>query len=183
MNSFEMNKIAGGALAAALLIFGSKTLAEIAWHEPKAAKAGHVLPVTAAAAGGAGAAASAFDFKAIEGDLKKVAASNVEAGKDVFKKCAACHTPNKGGENKVGPNLYGVMGRKLGAHAGFAYSDAVKAKGGDWTYETFAKYIWDPRGAIPGNKMAFAGIQDKQDMVDLMAYMRTLDDSPKPLPQ
>jgi cytochrome c len=182
MNSFELNKIAGGALAAALLIFGGKTLAEIAAHEPKAAKAGYVLPV-AAATGGAAPAASAFNFKAIEDGLKKVAASNVEAGKDVFKKCAACHTVTKGGENKVGPALWGVMGRKLGSHAGFAYSDAVKAKGGDWGYQTFAQYIWDPKGAIPGNKMAFAGVQDTQDLVDLMAYMRTIADSPVALPQ
>jgi cytochrome c len=177
------NKIFGGILSAALLLFGAKTFADIAWHEPKAAKPGHVLPVTVAAAGGGGAAASAFDFKAIEDGLKKVAASNVEAGKDVFKKCAACHTVNKGGDNRVGPNLWATIGRKVGAHPGFAYSDAVKAKGGDWTYQTFAQYIWDPRGAIPGNKMAFAGVQDNQDMVDLMAYMRTLDDTPKALPQ
>lgn len=177
------NKVFGGILTAALLLFGAKTFADIAWHEPKAATPGYVLPVTATAAGGAAAAASAFDFKAIEAELKKVAASNVEAGKDVFKKCAACHTPNKGGDNRVGPNLWGVFGRKVGGHPGFAYSDATKAKGGEWTYETFAKFLYDPRGTIPGNKMAFAGIQDKQDLVDVMAYIRTLDDSPKPLPQ
>ena len=112
----------------------------------------------------------------------QAAASNVEAGKDVFKKCAACHTPNKGGENKVGPNLFGVIGRKLGSHAGFAYSDAVKNKGGDWTYETMAAYLHNPKDSIPGNKMAFAGVPDTQDLVDVIAYLRTLDDSPKPLP-
>lgn len=176
------NKIFGGILSAALLLFGAKTLADIAWHEPKAAKPGHVLPVSAST-GGAGPVASAFDFKAIEADLKKVAATNVDAGKDVFKKCATCHTPNKGGENKVGPNIFGIVGRKVGAHSGFAYSDATKAKGGEWTYEALAKFIWDPRGTIPNNKMAFAGVQDKQDVVDVIAYLRSLDDAPKPLPQ
>jgi cytochrome c len=182
MDPLKYNKIFGGVLSAALLIFGAKTFADIAWHEPKAAKPGHVLPIVEQKGGGA-AVASAFDFKAIEADLKKVAASNVDAGRDVFKKCAACHTPAKGGANGVGPNMWGLLGRKVAAVSGFNYSDATKAKGGEWTYEALAKFIWDPRGTIPGNKMAFAGVQDKQDVVDLMAFLRTLDDSPKPLPQ
>lgn len=181
MDGFQFNKIAGGVLTAALLIFGGRTLASVALHEPKAEKPGYVIPVKAATAAG-GAAAAAFSPKTIVEGLKKAAAGNVEAGKDVFKKCAACHTPNKGGENKVGPNVFGVLGRKLGSHAGFAYSDAVKAKGGDWTYETLATYLYNPKDAIPGNKMAFAGVQDTQDLVDVIAYLRTLDDSPKPLP-
>jgi cytochrome c len=183
MNAFEFNKMAGAVLTAALLIFGGKTLAEIAFHEPQAAKAGYVIPVKAAAAGaGAVAAAAAFNPATIEANLKKAAAPNVEAGKDVFKKCAACHTPNKGGENKVGPNLYGVIGRKIASHAGFAYSDALKGQAGDWSYGKLASYIYDPRASIPGNKMAFAGVQDTQDLSDLIAYMRTLADAPAPLP-
>jgi cytochrome c len=179
--SFELNKIAGAVLTAALLIFGAKTFAEIAGKEPRATEPGYKLPVTAAAAGG-GAAAAAFDFKVVAEGLKKASTNNVEAGKDVFKKCAACHTPNKGGENKVGPNIYGLIGRKLGSHAGFAYSDAVKSKGGEWTYASLAAYLNNPRDYIPGNKMAFAGLSDTQDLVDVIAYMRTLADSPAPLP-
>lgn len=181
MDAFQFNKIAGGVLTAALLIFGGRTLASMALKEPHAEKPGYVIPVKAAAAT-AGAAAAAFNPKTIVEGLKKAAAGNVEAGRDVFKKCAACHTPNKGGENKVGPNLYGIIGRKLGSHAGFAYSDAVKNKGGDWTYESAAAYLYNPKDSIPGNKMAFAGVQDTQDLVDVLAYLRTLDDSPKPLP-
>jgi cytochrome c len=182
MDSYEVNKIAGAALAAALLLFGGKTLLEIATHEKVAKEPGHRLAIVAAKATGP-AAASAFNFKAIEDNLKKVSDANVEAGKDVFKKCAACHTPNKGGENKVGPNMWGIMGRKVGAHPGFAYSEALKNQGGEWTYGRFAGYIWDPRGAIPGNKMAFAGVQDTKDLTDLIAYMRTTADAPLPLPQ
>jgi cytochrome c len=182
MDSFEFNKVAGAALAAALLIFGGKTFAEIAFHEPAAAKPGYVLPITVAAAGGA-AAVAGYNFKAIEDNLKKVSAANVEAGQAVFKKCAACHTVNSGGENKVGPNLWGIMGRKVGQHAGFAYSEALKGQGGEWTFGRFAGYLYDPRGAIPGNKMAFAGVQDTQDLTDLIAYMRTVADAPLPLPQ
>lgn len=183
MNSFEFNKIAGAALAGALFIFGAKTFMDVAVHEPKSAFPGYVLPVTASAGGAAGAASNAFDAKPIIEALKKAAAPNVEAGKDVFKKCAACHTVTNGGANGTGPNLWGIIGRGVGQHAGFGYSDAVKAKGGNWTWETFAAYIWDPRTNIPGNKMAFAGVKDNQDLADLMAYMRTLSDSPAPLPQ
>jgi cytochrome c len=181
MNAFEFNKIAGAALTAALLLFGGKTLAEIVWHEPAAAKPGHILPVVAAKAGAA--VAAGFSFKVIEDNLKKVSDANVAAGQDVFKKCAACHTAGQGGENKVGPNMYGIMGRKAGQHPGFAYSEAMKAHGGEWTYSRFAAYLYDPRGAIPGNKMAFAGIQDPQDLTDLIAYMRTLAPTPMALPQ
>ncbi len=182
MNSFEFNKIAGAALTAALLIFGGKTLAEIAFKEPTPAKPGHVLPVTAAAAGGA-AVAVAFKYEDIAEGLKKTAAANVEAGKDVFKKCAACHTVDKGGRNLVGPNLYGVIGRKMGSHNGFNYSTAVKDKGGAWDWQTFASYVNAPSTYIPGNKMAYAGLKDNQDMIDLMAYVRTLADSPAALPK
>lgn len=186
-----LNKVAAGVLSAALLLFGAKTFTEIAWHEPKAAKPGYVLAVAAPKAGGgsggggaAGApAASGFDFKVIQASLAKSAAANVEAGKDAFKKCSACHTANKGGENRVGPNLYGVIGRAVGSHAGFNYSDAIKGKGGEWSFEKIAQFLWDPRGTIPGNKMAFAGVKDKQEIADLLSYIRTLDDAPKPLPQ
>ncbi len=115
-------------------------------------------------------------------------AGDAAVGENTFKKCKACHSiiaPDgteiqKGG--KTGPNLYGVMGRKLGAHPGFAYSDAVKNKGGEWSYEMMAAYLHNPKDSIPGNKMAFAGVPDTQDLVDVIAYLRTLDDSPKPLP-
>lgn len=178
MDSFELNKIAGAVLGAALLIFGGKTFAEIAWHEPKMAKPGYQLAVTTTSAGGA--AAAAFDPSKV---IAAIGKANADAGQDLFKQCTACHTPNKGGENKVGPNLWGVINRKVAEVAGFNYSDALKAKGGTWTWETLAAYLHNPRVAVPGNKMAYAGLRDDNDLADMLAYLRKQADAPAALPQ
>jgi cytochrome c len=109
--------------------------------------------------------------------------ASAENGKDLFKRCLQCHTPEKGGPNRVGPNLWGVVGRKSGAHAGFPYSEAMKTHNADWSWQELATYLHDPKAAIPGNKMAFAGIKDNAELGDLIVYLRTLSDSPQPLPQ
>jgi cytochrome c len=181
MDTFEVNKTIGAVLSALLLIVGSKTVLDIANKEHKPEKAGWALPITEPPSPSApGKAAAPFDAKAVLALLPK---ANPDAGKDVFKRCLQCHTPEKGGPNRVGPNLYGAVGRKAGQHAGFPYSDAMKNYGKEWTWEELATYLHDPRSAIPGNKMAFAGIKDDAELADLLAYVRTLSDSPAPLPQ
>jgi cytochrome c len=111
--------------------------------------------------------------------------ANAEAGADVFKKCLSCHSPAKGGPDLVGPNLWGVVGRKVGASPTFGnrYSDAMKSHGGEWTWEALAKYLHKPAEAVPGNKMLFDGVPDNTDLADLLAHLRTLSDSPAPLPK
>jgi cytochrome c len=180
MDAFEINKAIGAVLSALLLIIASKTVLDIVYKEHKPTKAGWALPITEVAHGPAAEKAPPFDAKEVLALLPKASA---DAGKDVFKRCLQCHTPEKGGPNRVGPNLYGVVGRKAGQHAGFPYSDAMKNHGKEWTWEELATYLHDPRGTIPGNKMAFAGIKDNAELADLLAYVRTLSDSPATLPQ
>lgn len=180
MDTWEFNKIAGAVLAALLLMFGSATFIEIQTsHKPE--KPGFVLPVETAAAPAEGtqAAPAGVDFAEVAGLLKNASAEN---GKATFKRCTTCHTPDKGGRNATGPNLWGVVGRPRASHEGFNYSAAMKAKGGEWTYEELANFVHNPKGYIPGNKMAFAGIKDNAELADLLAYLRTLNDSPPPLP-
>jgi cytochrome c len=108
-----------------------------------------------------------------------VSAQDAENGADVFKKCRACHQVGENAKNAVGPVLNGLIGRKAGSVEGFNYSDANKHSGFTWDEETFAKYIKDPRGVMPGTKMAFAGIKDPEDIKDLTAYLKQFDASGK----
>ena len=111
----------------------------------------------------------------------KLASANVEAGKAIFQKqCATCHTIDKGGPNKVGPNQWDIVGRKKASHEGFSYSSALQAKGGEWTYEDINHMIFKPQAFVRGTKMAYAGMPKEQDRADLIAYLRTMHDQPLP---
>jgi cytochrome c len=140
----------------------------------------YTLPQPKGADARGGADAAKFDPSQVLALLPKASSEN---GQEVFKKCTACHTPDKGGANKVGPNLYGIVGRAIGKQPGFTYSPAMASHGGTWTYEQLANYLHDPKGYIPNNKMAFVGITDNAELADLLAYLRTLSDSPAALPE
>jgi cytochrome c len=100
-------------------------------------------------------------------------AADVEAGKVAFKKCALCHTAEPG-KNKIGPSLFGVVGRKPGSVDNFSYSEAMKNFDHTWDAETLDTYLADPRTVVPGTKMIFPGIKDKTEREDVIAYLETL---------
>lgn len=179
MDGFEINKVAGAVLAAMLVIAGGKTVIDIGLQKHRPEKAGWALPITEPLQKSSEPAAP-FDAKAVLALLPKASADN---GLDTFKKCLACHTPDKGGRNLVGPNLWGVVGRKVAQAPGFNYSDAMKKHPGEWSWEELAKYLHSPVEAIPGNRMQFPGVKDNADLADLLVYIRKLADSPAPLPQ
>ena len=113
----------------------------------------------------------------------KLKDANVEKGKALFvQQCFTCHTIDKGGANKVGPNQWNIVGRPKGSHEGVSYSSGMKAMGGNWSYEDINHMIFKPTTYVKGTKMAFAGLAKEQDRADVIAYLRTMNDNPPPLP-
>jgi cytochrome c len=129
-----------------------------------------------AEAAAAGAAATAETAAAGDDTAALVANGDPAAGKKVFRKCAACHSV-KAGENRVGPSLHGVVGRKVATEADFSYSDAMKAKGGTWTPEALFTFLADPRKDVQGTKMTFAGLRKPGDRADVIAYLKKVGGS------
>jgi cytochrome c len=128
--------------------------------------------------------APAKQTKAEESPLaQRLEEANAEKGQKVARKCAACHTFEAGGPNRVGPNLHGIVGRPVASHEGFSYSSSLKEKGGSWTYEALDQFVEAPRKAVPGTAMAFAGIRIPDDRADLIAYLKSISPDAPPLPQ
>ena len=111
-----------------------------------------------------------------------LASADAERGKGTAKLCASCHTFEQGGANRVGPNLWGVVGRDVGGKGGFSYSPAIAGHPGSWTYEELDRYLASPARAIPGNKMAFNGVRNPKDRANLLAYLATLGGARVPIP-
>ena len=121
-----------------------------------------------------------FDATIVLGLLAK---ADAKEGASVFKMCAVCHADERDGPHKVGNNLWNIVGSPKAARPDYRYSQALRARGGTWTYRELAYYLHDPRTSVPGTSMAFAGIRDNQRMANLLAYMRTRADRPVPLPK
>jgi len=179
MDSFEWNKIIGGVLGTVIFIFVVRLVAEKIYEPEKPEKPGYVVEGVVESAGG-GAAAPVEETMPDWGTVLPTA--DVAAGKTLSTKCEQCHDLSKGGPNKIGPNLFGVVDRVRASHEGFAYSSAMKGKPGNWTYDELFKFIKAPGVDIPGTKMSFAGLRSEKDRINLIAYLRTEADSQAPIP-
>ena len=126
------------------------------------------FPIEVTETSGAGGAAGPTGPEPILGLL---ATADAAKGQAISKQCAACHDFAQGGPNRVGPDLYGVVGRPKGKHAGFAYSEGMAAKGGNWTYEDLNHFLWKPKSYVAGTKMNFIGLKKPQDRADLLAWL------------
>jgi cytochrome c len=178
MDSFELNKILGAILGTCLVLLVTSFASGAIFSPKMPEKPGYEIAVKEAPEGGAKEAAAA-PSEPIE---KLLQTASVEKGAAAAKKCAACHTFEKGGPNRVGPNLFGIVERARATEAGFNYSAAMKAKGGKWSYDDLNKFISNPKGFVPGTAMGFAGIQKDSERADVIDYLHTLADSPVPLP-
>ncbi|MFL6948675.1 MAG: c-type cytochrome [Xanthobacteraceae bacterium] len=179
MDSFELNKILGATLGTCLFVIALNIAAGALFSAPKPAKPGYEIAVTEQPAAGTSAAAAAPD-EPIE---KLLASASPEKGENSAKKCQACHTFNKGEPNRVGPNLYGVVGRDRASVPGFNYSAAMKGKGGKWTIEDLNAFLTNPRGFIPGTSMTFQGLPRGSERADVIVFLNSKSDHPEPLPK
>ncbi len=176
MKDLELNKIFASILFVSLIMVGIGVIVDSLYKPSKVTQKGYHIEITADA-GGAAAEEESLDIAAL------LASANIEKGKVIAKKCIACHTFDKGEPNKVGPNLWGVVGNKK-AHLGsdFNYSKAILAQEGHWGYDELFHFLKKPQKYISGTKMAFAGISKPEQIADVVLYLHSMSDNPIPLP-
>lgn len=177
MDSFEFNKISASLIMGALLLMVIGIFTHAVYPEPESDKLAYSIEIeeTVAATGGEAPKGPSL--------AELLASADVSKGERLFKQCVNCHSINKGGAAKLGPNLYGVLGSKMAAADFGAYSSALKKAGLDWSYDNMDQWLKAPKSLVKGTSMAFAGIRKAGQRADLIAYLRTQADEPKPLPE
>ena len=179
MDSFEINKIVGAILLVALLVIGIGKLSDVIFHVEKPETPGYAVDVEEAKKVSSSAEASVEEKIDID---TLMALGDLTHGEKVFKKCAACHSIVKGGKNNIGPALYNVVGRDVGAVGDYKYSKALASYGKAWTFEEVNGYLLKPAKWIKGTKMAFAGLRKEKDRASVILYLNQNSDNPLPLP-
>ena len=178
MDSFEINKIIAAVLLIALIVIGIGKISDLAFHVDKPKQSAYKIELDETT--------KVLSTKIQEDEKVDIAAllalGNIEHGKKVFKKCAACHLINKGADNKIGPALYGVIGRKVASKQDYKYSKAMAGYDKNWTFEEMNGYLKKPQKYIKGTKMAFAGLRKEKDRASVILYLNQSSDKPLPLP-
>ena len=171
----RFNTIAGWVLFAGIIALGSSIVAGEMFHSERPEKMGYPIEgVVQEGEGGAAAAEQPIEVYLAKADVAK--------GQQIFNKCVACHNADKGGANQLGPNLWDVLGEPIGQGKGFAFSDALSKHGGNWDWDSLSKWLTSPKAFAPGTKMTFAGISNPQDRADVIAFLNSHSDAPKPMP-
>jgi cytochrome c len=183
MDSFEYNKIIGALLGTVFVVFSISLISDSLFYAPNPEKPGYAIEAQEAPAAGGG---ETKENPAKAPIAPLLAKADAQKGAAIFKRCEACHDGTKGGPNKVGPNLYGVIGRPIASHPGYSYSAGMKdfSDGGKkhWDYQLISEFITKPKAEVPGTAMGFAGLSKIDERADVIAYLRTLSDNPEPLP-
>jgi|TARA_B100001029_G_C15036165_1_gene440293 cytochrome c len=172
MDGFEINKIVAAVIIGVLLVFGVGKFTDYLFYVEKPAQPAYVVEAPVLKVSSSSNNASTVDI------AKLLSMGTVEHGQKVFKKCSACHVVAKGGKNKIGPALYGVMGRKSASISDYKYSKALIAHSKTWSYDEMNAYLIKPQAHIKGTKMAFAGLKSEKDRASVMLYMNSKSDNP-----
>jgi cytochrome c len=170
----RFNTIAGWVLFAGIVALGSSIVAGETFKSERPEELGYPIEGVVQEGEGGAEAEKPIAFY--------LATADAAAGEQVFKKCTACHNADQGGANALGPSLYGVMGNPVAAHPGYAFTDALKSKGGNWDWDTMSAWLASPKKFAPGTKMTFAGLSNPQDRANVMAFLNSRDASPLPVP-
>jgi cytochrome c len=179
LSSFDLNKVMMAILIALILSLLSGIIAEKLVSPKKLAHNSFVVEGVEEVSSASGAEVK---DDVIEPVAALMVSANVENGQKLAKQCLQCHSFEKGGANKIGPNLWNVVGNKHGHLGGYAYSSSLLKKEGKWDYENLNHFLYKPKVYIPGTKMSFVGLKKVKDRADIIAYLRTLSDSPIALP-